>query len=134
MSKRKRSASVQNTAKKRSKPTDLSSGNKPSPHVLQPLLAQCYNEVKPLKDYLLGALPAASRVRRKRLSAFVESLEHAYFFKTTLVGLLEQPEPTVLDGRLEDLARFTQRCRGDHSLTAATQNLTIEEVSLELLL
>lgn len=128
MSKRKRSTQIHAVAK-RPKLINPSHKHSDSLKTLQPLLADCYDEVKNLKDYVFAVLPASSRVRRKRLLSFTESPEHAQFFTTTLVGIRGEVNPVAAQRRLGDVALFTQTCRTDRGLSATSQQWSIDEVS-----
>lgn len=128
MSKRKHSSQKQNIAKKQKLSHRIPPGRDSPAPVLQPLLAYCYNQVKTLKDYLLSALPASSRVRRKRLLSLTESTDFAQFFTTTLVGASQHTNSAAIRQRQQNLSHFTQTLRSGHALTPTTQHLSIEEV------
>lgn len=127
MSKRKHTSRKHRTAKKQKFNSQTCTPNAPG-RVLQPLLAHCYHEVKSLKDYLLAALPASSRVRRKRLLSFINSVNHAQFFATTLVGIQEELKPATIERRLDDLTLFTQTLKAPDGVSATSQHLSIHEV------
>lgn len=128
MSKRKR-ASQRHVAVKRPKLIASTTESKASGQILHPLLAHCYPQVKSLKDYLLAALPASSRLRRRRLLSLVESSEHAHFLTTTLVGWRGQVSSDAIEHRLAELTLFTQTCRTERGSSALSQQWTIDEVS-----
>lgn len=128
MSKRKR-PSQKHAAVKKPKLINPHSHPNRSVRTLQPLLADCYHEVRSLKDYLLAVLPASSRVRRKRLISLTESSEHAQYFNTTLVGIADEVSPAVTQRRLGNVTTFTQTCRTDRVLSATNQRWSVADVS-----
>lgn len=132
MVKRKRPASTSSAAKKRCKIEDTRSAstNLGGSHTLQPLLNNCYREVKTLKNYLLDALPTTSRVRRKRILSFPdESQEHSELLNNSLVGLFGRPPDSTLAQRQQQLAQFTQTRRATQPHSATDQQCTLDEVS-----
>lgn len=132
MAKRRRSASTSTVARKRSKIDDRcpASASLGRSHILHPLLNKCYHQVKTLKDYLLDALPATSRVRRKRILCFADATrEHSELLNGTLVGLFEVPSVSALVQRQQQWAQFTQTRRATQAHSATTQQCTLDEVS-----
>lgn len=131
MSKRRYSSQKQEARKKQKLSHPIQSERGPPAQIPQPLLAHCYHQVKTLKNYLLDALPASSRVRRKRLLSLIDSTDFAQFFDTTLVGVSQHVNSAAVRQRQQDLFHFTQTLRSGHALTATAQHSNIEEVPFQ---
>src|ERR1700744_2153245 len=97
------------TASASSRPTKKpkSAHQEPSSNVHHSVLLPFYPRVCTLRDYLLGCLPATSRIRRRKLTIFGGDDSNS-ILDTCLVGVLKQPSNSMQESRRLDFATFTQ--------------------------
>jgi telomerase reverse transcriptase len=97
--------------------------NGKDPAVRQALLAQYYRRVFSLREYLLSKLPAASKIRRKKilklenLGGAKDQSALAQFLDGTLVGVLKDDEVSQ-EERLRQWTSFSQRMDTSNSTFA----------------
>jgi hypothetical protein len=122
--KRKRTATASNRPTKKPK----SAHREPCSSVHHSVLSSFYPRVCTMRDYLLGCLPAASRIRRRKLTIFGND-DSSSILDTCLVGVLKQPPSSIQESRRHDFATFTQtQARATGANSGRPQLCSINEV------
>lgn len=106
----------------------------PSVQPTRDLLANYYESVLSLRQFLLSRLPSTSKSRRRRLVAYGRSNEQtsaaAHFFDSTIVGVDAKVGPSVEEARDRDFSSFTQSPdRSSLCVSGQSQKSHFEEAS-----
>ena len=135
MPKRKRwSDSSEFPVKKRLKQRKINVVNSDTSHsrdYSHTILHRYFSQVLTLREYLLRALPATSRLRRKRIASFIEATpDLGALLDGTLVAFTNKSATSRQD-RSRDLQQFVQTQRQSKALsaTASAQQFSLDEVS-----
>jgi telomerase reverse transcriptase len=110
MSKKRKRADTDTARRCHSKRQDTH-GTHDKTHTKSPVLNSCYPQVLTLREYFVASLPAASRVRRRRLEAWKDpetTTTSTTLLDTCLVGVLSHPSPEVQQERACNFVTFTQ--------------------------